>query len=1125
MVEAYLTRLFKESDARTFKPGTTINEIVMEYNPASKVWQMPIVCLVNDKPALRRNDGWDLALGETDVVNFVELPMGGGGGGGSNPLKLLMTLVIAAVAYVVTGGVSAFFGGGWLGALLGGVAGGLVMAAGSLLMGAIFKTPALPSGLATAAFAETASPTYGLNASNNRARLYQPIGEGFGRMMIVPDQVAQYYGRYSENEYYLHQVFGLGRGSYQIESLSFGDSVFWKDGRETGGYEVEWKYYEAGEPADLFPDNVETSSEISGQALFAPNDPEYDGPLGPYSCNAPGTRTAMVVCNITLPQGLGRYDDNGNLQGETLSLKIEFQQIDDYGDPLSDWVPYKTPSWHFATLTAQRFSVEATLPEGRYQCRVTRTNAMDVNGRVMQNCSWESMFCYLPGTLTYNQATLALRVRATNVLSQTAANTFKVVYTRILPEYDVRSKSWSEPRPTRKFAAALSSVLMSKSGGGLDGDRIDLDALWGQIDPILTDKRWTFDGYFDGAYKVWTLVSEMCQPFRVVPRVSNGGVSFVYDRPGRQARHVFTPREIERGSFSVIYNTMTEDSPDNILWNYLDAEAGFQQREVRAALPDSATENPVSKSFIGCVDRRQAFQMGMFTVACNRHRRIQTKFRVEAIGRLLHMGDVCVVTHPFFNSLADGTVESWDAGTRSINLGVRGADHDPDTALGAKYLSINTPTGRPWGPCRVSAVKDGVAVLDKSDLASLVSGQKAGDPFELMSGIRDRGDSPTWVLFDSKTFSGRVIIQSVTPSDLYHHEITVINDSDLVDLYEDLPVPIWNYRGLDVPEEGVASLSAPKNFDPRVRGTADNAVVELFWDPVRGAAKYEVEMRVGDGGWYFLESPTANYVFASLGPGANRFRVRAVGPSGTNGPYGECSVDPAEAFAEPVELVVAGFEGGRLDLAWTYPEHQTPVVLEETVLEIMSPDNRRVLRTEWLFADDQGTPQTSYSYTLDKAVQDGGLMRELLVSIKYAFTSETEPGKTRKIDSSPAEVTARDTPPKILGSPELSVDQTSVTLNSLEIEGACVGLVVVRGTGPDFGIGQMAEMRQSNGLPFTWGGLGPDADYYFRVGAKDGLADLRGYYLDLEYTPVMTVRTLPEPEPEPDPEPDPGSGD
>jgi hypothetical protein len=1103
MAKAYFIRGFKPTDVKVFGGGRTINEITMEYNPASKVWQVPVVCLVNDLPVLRKD--WDMAVKDTDVINFVELPRGGGK---SNPLQLLLTIVISIVAWYAAGWVTTALnlvgvgqGATLLGRLVYGLTAGLVMAAGGALMGMLFKGPALPSGHMNAALAESASPTYGLNASNNQARLYQPIGEGFGRVKVIPDRVAQTYVKYSDNEYYLYQVFGLGRGSYRIESMSYGDNVFWRDGELVSGYEIEHEYYEAGDPVTLFPDNVETSSEVSGQQLHAPNNEEFNGPLGPFSCNPPGTVTSHVVCNVVFPQGLGRYSDSGALGAITVSVRIELRLISDSGEPISDWVPYVEKSWYMGTLTPQRFSVEIFPAEGRWEARMVRTNNVSQDGRTMQACQWDGMYCYIPGTLTYNQATLAVRTKATNILSQSAASTFGVVYTRILPEYDVTTKTWSEPRVTRKFASALSAALKAPWGGGLTDDRIDLDTLWGVIDPILGEKDWTFDGYFDGAYSVWSIALEMSHGFRVVPRLTHGGVSFVYDRPNRPIRHIFTPRDIIRNSVSIVYSTFTEDTPDNILWNYIDEDAGYQQREVRCALPDTETETPVIKSFIGVVKRKQAFEMGVYQVACNRHRRIQVKFSVEAIGRLLFMGDVCAVNHPYFSNLTTGAIKGFDANGLTIDLG----DEIPGLDPAAKYyLALNKPDGMPWGPCEVDKIEGRVATLNAQDLETLY-GQGEANPFAFMDPGERLGLPTTWVLQESRDFEGRVIIQSVTHGQGNVFEITAINDSGEVENYGDLPVPPWHYRGLEG-EEAITELEAPTDFEPKIAGEKTAPVLELFWKPVAGAAYFDFDISIGATGEYELvEKLRVNYCKVALPPGRTSIRVRAISASGVIGPYAYYEIDTQEFFGDPVDVEVVSFVGGDLKISWSKPDAGYNWSVFGYVVDIMDPDTLAIRRTHTIsrYAAAGDQDERTYEYTKEMAMADGGVLRKLLVGVRY-----NSHGFSGATNSQQSLVTAYDAPPEITGDLSVTIGQTELTLNGVDVNGEYTGFVIARGSEADFDVSSLVEIRITNSLPYVYSGLTPDTEYYFRIAAKDAIADLRAYYMDLNFSQSMTIKTL-----------------
>jgi sulfur carrier protein ThiS len=1109
MGRAYYVRGLQRAESVELEPGTTPYGLLGAFGQPIDPAERPVICLVDNEPVLRKD--WDLTIPDDSVVEFVELPQGGGGGGGSNPLQLIMTVVIGVVA-VVSGNLwaasllKASVFGEVGSAVMGGLLTAGIMLAGNLIMGAIFKGPALPSGHLNASYAEQASPTYGLNASNNQARLYQPIGEGFGRIQIVPDRAAQAYAQYIGNDMYLYQVFGLGRGSYRVESMAFGDSVFWREGSGTdSAYEVEVQLCEPGESVTLFPDNVETSIEVSGQQLLSPLNEEFTGPLGPFSANPPGTLTDRIVFNFTFPQGLGKYADDGSLQEITVTLLAEAQVIDDYGVPSGEWAILFEQSYTYGTLTAQRFSVEANVAQNRYQVRVARTDEAEGDGRLMDSCTWESLFSFLPGTLSYNQSTVALKTKATNALSQQAASTFSVIYTRLLPEYDPESKAWSEPKPTRKLASALSWVLGCEWGGGLPDRRIDLESLWGDIQPILDENGWTFDGYFDGAYKVWTLILEMCQAFRVVPRITNGGVSFVYDRSGRPVRHVFTPRDIMRGSLSVTYNTFTDDTPDNMIWSYLDEDAGYQAREVQCQLPDSKTDNPVIKSFIGCVKRKQAFEMGVFAVACNRHRRISLKFSVEALGRLLLMGDVCAVSHPYFASLGCGAVKGADESDLRVDLG---AVVDEEKLEGDAYLSIELPDGKPFGPCRISRFEDGSVFLDAGDLA-LLKGQGQGDPFEAIERAENGQYTVAWTLESGKDFMRRIIIQSVSPSDATHYEITAINDSADVDSYGDLPVPIWDQRGQGGALPDVEP-TAPDGFSCTVTTSGNNATVNLTWLPVPGAANYAVEvMGPGASEYVKLNTYVTNAAVIRTTLGEVSVRVKATNHYGIEGPWGVWTQSLNDYFEPEVPFTVTDFTGGTLRVTWQNPPveiGQASYVFHYYYLWFTRKGQpSSILRTAKVTADQDPKPYTG-GYSLQMQLADGGPYRELDVYLKLIMT-RSDPLFITQVESATYFDSVSDPAPKLTGEPAITPAATSISLDSAPVDGECTGYVIVRGDGAGFQLANVRETRIAASLPFVWTGLSPATEYHFRIAPKDAFADVTASYGELVYSPSVSVKT------------------
>ncbi len=96
-----------------------------------------------------------------------------------------------------------------------------------------------------------------------------------------------------------------------------------------------------------------------------------------------------------------------------------------------------------------------------------------------------------------------------------------------------------------------------------------------------------------------------------MPRLHGSVVSFVFDRPDRPVRHEFTPYNIVRGSFQPAWGTYSDNSPDDVQVSYLDEDAGFASRDVRAVLPESEGRKPAQKTYLGIVSRSHAHKIGM----------------------------------------------------------------------------------------------------------------------------------------------------------------------------------------------------------------------------------------------------------------------------------------------------------------------------------------------------------------------------------------------------------------------------------------------------------------------------------------------------------------------------------
>lgn len=1085
---------------------------------------VPTIAIVGTKPAVRKLGDWDYKLSGAKI-QFRQLAMGGGGGGGSNPLQMVMQIAIIALAAAAT-----WYIGGLGGTMLGmgmqfwgGLAGAGIMMLGTLLMGALFQQK-LPQGQVGAMNAEQASPTYSINASGNQARLYQTEPELFGRMKITPDFVANTWTMYINNDQIGYFVYGIGRGRYSIESLQFGETVFWRNGAlvSDSGYEItDIQFVEPGGKVTIFPDNIVTSDEVNGQTLYAPNSDEFSGAIGPYTTNPPGTQTTRLLFDFIFQQGLGQYNNKGELQAYTVSWRIQYRRVDDFDVAKSEWATLENISLTMSTVTPQRITKTYNVPSGRYQCRVVRTSDTTSDGRTMDNLVWGAMRAMLPGTYEYPISCVAFAIRANNALTQNASRQFSIIATRKLPLYNRQSKTWSAETPTRSWAAAISHVAKCEWGGRLKDSNIDLDTLWA-IDERLQAKNWHYDSYIDGPYLVWNLICEMCQSQCVIPRLIGPVLSFLEDRPNRAPSFALTPRNIIRNTFGITYMTWSDDTPDDVTVEYLDSAYGFQNRDVTAILPESESKEPSSLDILGITDRNHAHKVAVAYAAHNRWQRIVVECQVEALGRIINRGDICTVSHPRFKNTGSGIVYDWNESILEIcihvdnrpesedgfyidspykegkllRLGVYGLDmgnnilqESPESTLfinpdisekntglsleDGEYLALTRPDGSIWGPCKLASLTGYKAVFDSADYSTLLL-QGQGNPFEwLTKGIKSQPIS--WILYKSKTYQRLMVVDSIQSQDLLHYNLRLLNYDERIYQYGNLPVPVWQGRGqLPVYE----TIGTPQNL----HGIAiDAATLTLTWLNVEGAEWYEVQTSDNNVNWTDKGRANIGQIIVAVSPGIVYARVRAMNNQLT-GKWatwsGNTLIKPP---AVPNPAISQAYRGGEATVSWD-------AVTGATGYGISVKGGGRVVYSATI---------TNLSFTITPEIQEGGPYRNLVFSI-YAIGQGG--------NSNTAQINISDAAPMAPTAADVHISGNSLVVESitpaLPVDGT--GYIFVEGNGPDFGVDDIIASKQVAILPYTWPDLSSGV-HYFRAAMRDEFFQIAQKPLDLNWSDVITL--------------------
>lgn len=589
-----------------------------------KEFSAPTICLFNGDPVLR--DQWPkIQMGDGDLVQFISLPRGGGGG--SKILKTVLSVAVAAVAPYAAAAMG--FTAGTLSAALATAA---ITAVGGAIVNAFLPAPS-PS-IQSSYNTPSPSPTYSLQAQGNAARIGEPIPVQYGRHMMYPDFATRPYVEYTGNDQYLYQLFCLGQGEYDVEQIRIEDTPI------SSFKEITYEVLNPGDPITILDPTITTSPEVAGQELLGTiNGEDW---VGPFIASGAETTVDEISVDIVFPRGLYYADDQGNLVNRTVSISIEAREIDDNGDPVGNYFLLEDISYTENENTPQRFTHKYPVTPARYEVRATRTSSKSNSARVGNDVVWEGLKARRVDTVNFPDVTLlAMRMRATNNLSQDSSRKVNVISTRKLPVWD--GTSWSAPQPTRSIAWAIADIFRAQYGASLDDDRLSLSEL------LVLDQTWEargdyFDAIFDTKLTVWEAAKRAAQCGRTVPYQQTGRIRFVRDEPRTIPTSLFSTRNIVKGSFDIEYLLPSEETADSIIVRFFNSKT-WKQDEVEVSLFNETSEKAASVVLYGCTDKQHAMREGYYMAASNYYRRRIANLTTEMEGMIPSYGDLVKISH------------------------------------------------------------------------------------------------------------------------------------------------------------------------------------------------------------------------------------------------------------------------------------------------------------------------------------------------------------------------------------------------------------------------------------------------------------------------------------------------
>lgn len=636
---------------------------------------MPTICLVNGSAVLRKN--WAAVLSSGSVVTFVTLPLGGGGGKSSNPVNVVLTVALI-VATVYTGGaVGAAYGAVW-----GGMAAAAVSVGGGMLINTLVPTPkATLNGMTSSLSSQ--SPTYSIQAQGNEARLGNPIPVIYGRHLIYPDFASQPYYGYINNEQYVYQLHCIGQGEYDVEQIRIEDTPI------ASFEEITYQIIPPGSKNTLFRDDVVTSAEIAGQELLKGNI------CGPFVLNPTESVIDKIEIDMAFQRGIYYANDNGDMDNLTIQWKVEARLIDDEDNALGSWFTLGSESLTSNDHNAIYKTYAYTVNKGRYEVRASRLDDKDTSSRAGHEIRWAAARGFIVSSTKYGNVTLlAIKMRATDNLSQRSSRMVNCIVTRKLPTWSP-SGGWSGKVKTRSIAWALADILRADYGAKLADTAIDLTGLY-QLDRTWSARGDTFNGVFDTKLTVFEALSRTAKTGRAVPFIQGGIVRFVRDEARTVPVALFEPRNIVKNSLSIQYVMPSEDTADSVCIQYF-SEKTWKTSEVTGSFFGSSSEKTATVELFGCTNKEQALREAVYMALANRYRRRIVTFSTELEGLIPSYGDLIVITHD---------MPHWGTGGEVLAVNDRTLTLSEPVSFSAGetyYLALRTKNGTLSGPYLVTA--------------------------------------------------------------------------------------------------------------------------------------------------------------------------------------------------------------------------------------------------------------------------------------------------------------------------------------------------------------------------------------------------------------------------------------
>lgn len=606
-----------------------------------------------------------------------------------------------------------------------------------------------------------------LNLTANAARDGDPIPSQYGRFFSYPDLISNVITTIAGETALQYYLFCIGHGSHEIEQISIGGSNV----DSIGG--VSYEVLQPGQNVTLFPTLLRTNPDIKEVKLTTN-----------YSLHVEATSAQAKVTTLAFDlslSGLYKANNDGTLASVSVSVVIQARTVTNSGT--GAWATLGTELISAAQSAPIKKRFEYTVSLSRYEVRLKRTTAESTDPRTIDKVVWNRVTGLHTDHPDYGNVTL-LAVKAVSQLKpfELKDTRVKVVSTRKLRTWN--GAAWTAELATRSIIWAIADTIMSSYGSELPDTYLDLSGLK-TLDDLLTLRGDAFDGRINTPLSVMEAANMIAAAGRCQVFQQFGQFHVARDQQ-QAAKALFTPSNMESGSFYQEYTPAGYAAPDHIVMEYTDQVDGTTQQ----VTCDFGTTNIEEHQRIeGVNNTPQSYREGMYLLASDLYRRVRLGFTTGLEGYIPKLLDHVLVGHDRNHYGQWGEVFNTELPNKIItsNPIVPGALFTLGNESGDQLLTENgfdiVVEGAFSGILYISTEDGGITAA----LEAISGGNNyemilpAGLPEDaLRLAINDDAELSRYLFVDDTSSARRMIITSIEPQNADTIAIHGIADDDRV---------------------------------------------------------------------------------------------------------------------------------------------------------------------------------------------------------------------------------------------------------------------------------------------------------------------------------------------------------